>query len=271
MQSRPDPWEAWGNDDGESGPSILDGVPAVVGGYNAAPGYRNDDRDYRVRQEELREQQEEENQQIGKAVATLQAKLFLLSLLKDNAETQNELKAGETDLPIGAELPLESSMPSLSRGMDDMDPSPFDGVLGDGNLLYTEGGLVFRNQPQRNFRAEEPGVGPEGLTFLKRFADAPDSAEWGPLQLDQGDQDIVVPLDNDLGYGNEDEEGYGYDFASPLFLLNRRARDGFGFQRRERLDVKKPGPWYRTVNNYAFDKDDNEQNVSFSQKLYKGF
>jgi hypothetical protein len=32
-----------------------------------------------------------------------------------------------------------------------------------------------------------------------------------------------------------------------------------GFERRERLDVKKPGPWYRTVNNFAFDYEEKEK------------
>lgn len=41
--------------------------------------------------------------------------------------------------------------------------------------------------------------------------------------------------------------------------------DGFdwGFKRRERLDVKKPGPYYK-INNYAFNRDDNEGEDQFT-------
>ena len=62
--------------------------------------------------------------------------------------------------------------------------------------LYTEGGLVYLNNPQRRFLMEE-------------------------------------------NEGN-----------------SRGRRRNSGFERHERLDVKKPGPWYRTVNNFAFDYDE---------------
>jgi len=169
---------------------------------------------------------------------------------------------------------LYQQQPQLTLGNNE-DDSPLS-VLNnrdDSNLLYTEGGLVFLKKPQEELNQEAPiyqsNDGVNGLNFLKRYIDQPRQSQfeddeegqqqqqWGPVLDQEQVEALISPSGDDLRFGNSEfADGYGYDFDSPLFLLNRRSRNGFGFERRERLDVKKPGPWYRTVNNYAFDKDD---------------
>jgi hypothetical protein len=207
----------------------------------------------------------------------------LIFPLKDEQEGQQLLQEALYNYP---NLPGYSSVsldPAVARLLKDQEGED------DDDRLYTEGGLVFLKTPQRDlllqrkqaqeefYPQQQPVVGNEvnGLNFLKRYIDQPREFDgeddinddgrggggWGgPMQLEQ-DQDgtLIAPGGNEgIGFGSEfPDDAYGYDFDSPLFLLNRRSRNGFGFERRERLDVKKPGPWYRTVNNYAFDKDDN--------------
>lgn len=57
-----------------------------------------------------------------------------------------------------------------------------------------------------------------------------------------------------IGTGDEEDEEMFSDF-----IKNYDPELGWGFKRPERLDVKKPGPYYKT-NNYAFV-------VSYSQTL----
>ncbi|XP_021948185.1 uncharacterized protein LOC110845934 isoform X2 [Folsomia candida] len=259
--------ESW-NDHPVSGAGRA-GMDDEAVGVGYGPGYGNDDDgdgDYRARREELSERQAEEDQQIGKAVATLQAQL-LLSLLKDNTSPENEFRADEPEQSfVGDPATNNDRVGVESMGLDNNYQhnndavSPFAADLDDRDLLYTEGGLVFLNQPHRKFLDQDAPVPQnEGLTFLKRFTPVEIDPEWGALPSEQTEDGLITPLRNDIEYGNEYVDGY--DFGSPFFLLNRRNRDGFGFERRERLDVKKPGPWYRTVNNYAFDKDDSEQTM----------
>jgi len=60
-----------------------------------------------------------------------------------------------------------------------------------------------------------------------------------------------------LVYLNNPQRRFFVDDAS------RGGRRSSGFERHERLDVKKPGPWYRTVNNFAFDYDE-KKNPEFT-------
>lgn len=96
-----------------------------------------------------------------------------------------------------------------------------------------------------------PAAGPpqyaqDGLLFLR------------PEQLDYMQQDGRPRTQQE-----EEDEAAMEDYAESV-LLNGLVGDddrvNNAFERRERLDVKKPGPWYRTVNNFAFDDENHKKN-----------
>ncbi|CAL8095283.1 unnamed protein product [Orchesella dallaii] len=156
----------------------------------------------------------------------------------------------------------------------------------DRKLLYTEGGLIFLNKNNKNsyndwISGREPsGPAPsnriddlgfydapltkedqESLMYLKRFIGNP-SAPAKEMELMRAERERPTggfDAPEYLLYGNPesvgDMTGNGYEELDSI-LENGYGGGNMGFERQERLDVKKPGPWYRTVNNYAFDKED---------------
>lgn len=178
------------------------------------------------------------------------------------------------------------SSPLLGNNRNYDDWQSDDPEQDDRSLLYTEGGLVFLNGNNNNrdrFNdwlnsrdAPDPVVtsqrgfydapltkeDEESLMYLKRFIGSP-VAPNEELELLREERERPQPagrLDDDmLLYGNQEDAenagGNGYEELTS-FLGDNYGGGNMGFERQERLDVKKPGPWYRTVNNYAFDKED---------------
>ena len=81
----------------------------------------------------------------------------------------------------------------------------------------------------------------------------------------------VVFLNNNpkrfLFTDNEDPAEVEAEFESAFNGVGAPDLRNSGFERRERLDVKKPGPWYRTVNNFAFDYEEEAREKEIQARL----
>lgn len=231
------------------------------------------------------------------------------SQVDDTGDEQLEfLLPGQYKLPVISDqdsipqsAPLQSLPPSatddltdssiygpvlnINRNYDDLQSDDPD--QDDPSLLYTEGGLVFLNNNNRNrYNDWLTGIDPaasvpqrqslsdlgfydapltkedeESLMYLKRFIENPVAPREEMELLRRERERPASNFDSSdlLLYGNpenvEDVVGNGYEELSSM-LGDKYDGSNMGFERQERLDVKKPGPWYRTVNNYAFDKED---------------
>jgi len=129
-----------------------------------------------------------------------------------------------------------------------------DWLSGNGDAEPVPSDLGFYNPPLT--KEDE-----ESLMYLKRFIDNPVAPNQQENEIRQERERSTGDFDtsNYLLYGNpesvDDVTGNGYEELTS-FLGDGYGGGNMGFERQERLDVKKPGPWYRTVNNYAFDKED---------------
>lgn len=191
--------------------------------------------------------------------------------------------------PSAADALIDNSIygPVLSSNRNYDDLQSDDPDQDDPSLLYTEGGLVFLNNNNK-YRYNDwltgrdsadsvpqgqqlPDLGfydapltkedEESLMYLKRFIGNPVAPREEMELLRRERERPASSFDSSdlLLYGNpenvEDGTGNGYEELSSL-LGDKYDGSNMGFERQERLDVKKPGPWYRTVNNYAFDKEE---------------
>lgn len=202
------------------------------------------------------------------------------------ASIQQTLPASMVDPdPLEGNSIFTSSLLGNGRSYEDRIQND-EPELDDRSLLYTEGGLVFLNSnnknryndwalggdPVANSRSQLEDYGfydapltkedEESLMYLKRFIGSPAAPEPEREFLRRPERrQLPSDFDNSdfILYGNpesvDDAPGNGYEELSSI-LAENYGGGNMGFERQERLDVKKPGPWYRTVNNYAFDKED---------------
>jgi len=103
--------------------------------------------------------------------------------------------------------------------------------------LFTEGGLVFLN----NKKPSSTQTGQEDRTGVELQAELEDQQPLWDTYLNRLRRFETYPY-----YGSEAQMNSLHNLMS-------------SFERQERLDVKKPGPWYNTKNQYAHvDDDDNK-------------
>jgi len=147
-----------------------------------------------------------------------------------NSPVPLDLQLNEEELGEVASVMGEIEKAAEAEALEDQVASEIESVLANRNSRV----LVERHDEGRDFLeapSSDPGVYSEGgLVFLKN-----------PKRF--------LYEENLNGADGDDEEGFDLR-PDPLRPT--------GFERRERLDVKKPGPWYRTVNNFAFDKRESQ-------------
>ncbi|XP_043191224.1 receptor-type tyrosine-protein phosphatase N2-like [Amphibalanus amphitrite] len=143
--------------------------------------------------------------------------------------------------PAAAGVLLPSAMKRSSPVEYDLGPLPAD------SQIHQLAQLV-RSVDRQLQRAGGGGGG--ALDELERQAAADSPAEI-VLDLGPADETAEYPSDYDGDYGDYGGDYGDYGDLEPIPLSVRSDPE---FRRAERLDIKKPGPWFG-VNNFAFDYD----------------